>query len=329
MTLSREAELDCFRVLSLFSGCGGLDLGLEGGFTYLGQFYHKNPFKIIWANDIDERAIATYALNFTDTELVCGDINDVLAQGIDLPQADVVVGGFPCQDFSLAGRRYGLESERGRLFMNMTSVVELIQPKIFLAENVKGILSWKNGTAIRWILDDFRELGYMVEYRLLHMADYGVPQARERVIIIGVRQDLHQKIIWPRRTHAANPCSSLKPWVTLREAIDDIREDKVQRELPNFGYSLAKYNPRAQGNAVTLADQLAPTISAEHHGNIWFHYDLPRRLSAREAARIQTFPDDFQFLWSISDAYRQIGNAVAPVFGWQLAQSLEQMLKQG
>lgn len=328
MSLRQQTSKKDFRVISLFSGCGGFDLGLEGGFSYLEQFFPKNPFKVIWANDIDESAVATYAFNFSDTELICGDIGDVLAQGIKLPPAEVVVGGFPCQDYSLAGKRKGLDVERGRLFMNMVTVVSLVKPQIFVAENVKGILSWKNGMALRWILNDFCDLGYNVEYRLLHMANYGVPQARERVIIIGARKDLHQKIIWPERTHSAYLEGNLKPWVTLRAAIGDIREDRIQRELPNFGYSLTRYNPRAQGSALTYADRLAPTMSAEHHGNIYYHYDLPRRLSAREAARIQTFPDNFEFLWSISDAYRQIGNAVAPVFGWQMAQSLQKMLEQ-
>lgn len=323
-----EAERN-YRVLSLFSGCGGLDLGIEGGFSYLKRFYHRNPFKIVWANDISESATATQALNFEDLEIVTGDIACVLADGANLPAADLVIGGFPCQDFSLAGKRRGVDSARGRLFMDMSTVLRLVRPQAFLAENVKGILSWNDGMAIRWIINEFTEAGYRVDYRLFKMANYGVPQTRERVIIIGVRQDLGLPIYWPLPTHVARSHGGLPTWRTIYDAIDDIKEDRIQRELPNFHYSLAKLKPGAQGNSVTNARLPGPTISAEHHGNIDFHYELPRRLSVREAARIQTFPDSFEFLWSMTDAYRQIGNAVPPVFAWHLAQSLQKMLSCG
>lgn len=317
-----------YRVLSLFSGCGGLDLGLEGGFTYLGNEYGKNPFKIVWANDINEKATRTQKLNFPDTEVVCGDIVKLLKDGVKLPKdIDVVVGGFPCQDFSLAGKRRGLTVQRGQLYQSMAKVIEMTRPKVFLAENVKGLLSWENGLAIKTITEDFSKLGYDVDYKLLHTADYGVPQTRERVIIVGVRNDLGKKVKWVKPTHSDNPNDGLKPWVTLKDAIDDIKDDSVQEKLPNFGYSKAKRVPGTQGNNVTRPDRPGPTMRAEHHGNIEFHYELPRRLSAREAARIQSFPDNFQFVSSITDAYRQVGNAVAPVFGWHLAQMLKGVLE--
>lgn len=325
---NQKSSNDQYRVLSLFSGCGGLDLGLEGGFTYLGNEYTKNPFKIVWANDINEKATKTQKLNFPDTEVVCGDIVKLLKEGVDLPSdIDVVVGGFPCQDFSLAGKRRGLTVQRGQLYQSMAKVIEMTQPKVFLAENVKGLLSWENGLAIKTITEDFSKLGYDVDYRLLHTADYGVPQTRERVIIIGIRKDLGKKVKWVEPTHAEHPEGNQKPWVTLKDAIDDIKDDAVQEKLPNFGYSKAKRVPGTQGNNVTKADRPGPTMRAEHHGNIEFHYELPRRLSAREAARIQSFPDNFEFVSSTTDAYRQVGNAVAPVFGWHLAQMLKGVLE--
>jgi DNA (cytosine-5-)-methyltransferase len=332
-----------YKVLSLFSGCGGLDLGLEGGFTYLGREYSENLFEIIWANDINEKATKTQKLNFPHAEVVCADITRLLDVEEDksgaiplfrekyvLPKADIVVGGFPCQDFSLAGKRKGLTVKRGQLYLSMAKVIEEIKPKIFLAENVKGLLSWENGLGIKTVIDDFSNLGYHIEYKLLNTADYGVPQTRERVIIVGIRKDIckNPKVKWPKVTHSSSPTkeNGLLPWVTLKEAIGDLEDDKKHSCLPNPGYSKAKKFPGTQGNNITKADKPGPTMRAEHHGNIEFHYKLPRRLSAREAARIQSFPDNFVFVSSMTDAYRQVGNAVAPVFGWHLAKMLENTL---
>ena len=315
-----------FTVVSLFSGCGGLDLGLEGGFTYLGKKYAKNPFHVIWANDINAKACKTMELNFPSTEVVCDDITKVLENKLDIPKADVVVGGFPCQDFSLAGKRKGLTVKRGQLYLSMAEVVKQVQPKIFLAENVKGLLSWENGLGIQTMVSDFEKLGYHVEYKLFSTADYGVPQTRERVIIIGIRKDIANEITFPEPTHSLNPEGKKKPWVTLKQAIGDLEDDKRHVCLPNSGFSKAKLFPGTQGNTTTKEDKPGPTMRAEHHGNIEFHYNKGRRLSAREAARIQSFPDDFAFVQSTTDAYRQVGNAVAPVFGWHLAKALENML---
>lgn len=317
-----------YKVVSLFSGCGGLDLGLEGGFTSLGHIYKENPFHVLWANDNNAKACQTQRLNFPDTEVVCDDITKVFENAFNLPNADVVVGGFPCQDFSLAGKRKGLAVKRGQLYLSMAEVIKKVNPKIFLAENVKGLLNWENGLGIRTMVSDFEELGYHVEYKLHNTANFGVPQTRERVIIIGIRKDVGDRVIWPKETHSRNPEGiGLKPWVTLSEAIGDLEGEKALIRLPNSGYSKAKLFPGTQGNTTTKADRPGPTMRAEHHGNIEFHYKLPRRLSAREAARVQSFPDDFVFVTSTTDAYRQVGNAVAPVFGWHLAQALEEMLK--
>lgn len=324
-----------YKVVSLFSGCGGLDLGMIGGFSYLGKYYHENPFEIVWANDINERATKTQKLNFPDIPVVCGDITKILRVDEDsqvtmlpeasLPNADVVIGGFPCQDFSLAGKRKGLTVQRGNLYKSMAKAIEMIRPKVFLAENVKGLLTWENGLAIQTIVEDFSKLGYRVEYKLFNTADYGVPQTRERVIILGIRNDMHASFDWIPPTHSDTD-KALLPWVTIKDAIADLEDDETHRALPNYGYSKAKLFEGKQGNTKTKADKPAPTMRAEHHGNIEFHYALPRRLSAREAARIQSFPDDFVFVQSTSDAYRQIGNAVAPVFAWHLAQMVRDIL---
>lgn len=316
-----------YDVISLFSGAGGLDLGFKGGFTFLNKEYAKNPFNIVWANDVNEKACKTLSHNFPDSPVVCGDITQIDKK--KLPKADIVLGGFPCQDFSLAGKRQGLNVERGNLYLSMVEVVRQVRPKIFLAENVKGLLTWENGLAISTIINDFQEIGYKIKYKLLNTANYGVPQTRERVIIVGVRNDLSFEYQFPVETHSENAdlFNQVEPWVNLEMAIGDLENDDIHFSLPNSGYSKAKLFKGTQGNNVTKANRPGPTMRAEHHGNIEFHYKLPRRLSAREAARIQSFPDDFVFLNSTTDAYRQVGNAVAPVFAWYLAQSVKACLE--
>lgn len=318
-----------YSVISLFSGCGGLDLGMHGGFDFLNSQYQRLPFQVIYANDINKAATETFKLNFPDVPVIQNeDITKVLDGGSEIPSsADVVVGGFPCQDFSLAGKRQGLNVKRGQLYLSMVEAVRRARPKVFLAENVKGLLLWEKGLAVETIKSDFADLGYEVSHKLLNTADYGVPETRERVIIVGVRKDLGKEFQFPEPTHSKDPESGLKPWVTLKEAIGDLEDEKALLALPNSGYSKAKFLEGKQGNRICSADKPGPTMRAEHHGNIEYHYLGHRRLSAREAARIQSFPDDFIFYKSTTDAYRQVGNAVAPVFGWHLAKALAKVLE--
>jgi len=314
-----------FTILSLFSGCGGLDLGFLGGFEFLGKKYKKHNFKIAWSNDIEKNACETYYKNFNHN-IVCGDIRDLIKDGgkkmFDDPipdSVDIVLGGFPCQDFSHAGKRKGFEAERGTLYQSMGEIIKRTKPKLFLAENVKGLLTMNNGEAIEQIIKDFGELGYNVSYKLFLTANFEVPQKRERVVIIGTKKDILPKFIFPK------PVLKEKDWITLEKALWDLENIK-EGNFTNHFWSKAKKN-KGQGNTAVSKDKPGPTMRAEHHGNIEFHWNEKRRLSAREAARIQSFPDDFIFYPSTSSAYKQIGNAVPPVFGWHLAESIEKFLK--
>lgn len=315
-----------YTVISLFSGCGGTDLGFEGGFNFMDRFYSENPFQVIWANDIDKAACRTYQENFKK-EIVNADIRDILRNdeltfnaNANIPKkADLVIGGFPCQDFSFAGKRKGFKSERGNLYQSMVKVIKKVKPSVFLAENVKGLLTIDNGKAIEKIYSDFLSIGYDVEYKLFHLADYGIPQNRERVIIVGTKKKNNLKFSFPKKTHSKDN------WVTLGDCISDLENIK-EGEYVNHYWSKARMFYGTQGNKLTSKDKIAPTMRAEHHGNIEFHWNGTRRLSAREAARIQSFPDDFIFLPSTSSAYRQVGNAVPPVFAWHLAQSVQNYL---
>lgn len=315
-----------YKVVSLFSGCGGLDLGLVGGFTVFNKTYSENPFEITWANDYEKNACLTFEKNFKKP-IVCADIRDILENKYPdmlspkMPEtADIVVGGFPCQDFSLAGKRRGFESKRGTLYQSMVETVRRLRPAVFLAENVKGLLSMDGGKAIETIKNDFAKLGYSVEYKLFHVANYDVPENRERVIIVGTDNKRNLP-----RFQFPEPTRTKENWMTVGEAISDL-ENLNEGDAPNHFWSKAKMFEGTQGNSIIKKDAVAPTMRAEHHGNIEWHWNKSRRLSAREAARIQSFPDNFIFYPSTSSAYKQIGNAVPPVFGWHLAKSLERYL---
>lgn len=306
-----------FSVVSLFAGCGGLDLGFRGGFSFLGKKYAERQFKTEWANDINEAACETYRKYFGDN-INCGDITKILSGG-QLPQkTDVVLGGFPCQDFSHAGKRKGFSSKRGLLYRSMVEVVKRTKPLVFVAENVRGLLTMDGGEAIQTIVKDFESIGYHVRYKLLTAADYGVPQVRERVVIVGTRKDKLPPFEHPPRVFTE------KKWVNLGKAIGDLEKIK-EGEVANHFWSKAKKN-KGQGNGLVSADRPGPTMRTEHHGNIEYHWNGKRRLSAREAARIQSFPDDFVFYPSTSSAYKQIGNAVPPVLAWHMSTAIEKFL---
>jgi DNA (cytosine-5)-methyltransferase 1 len=318
---SQKQTKKVFTVISLFAGCGGLDLGFTGGFKFLGEKYPQNNFEVIWANE-------TFA-NYFKHDVVCGDISQILAgkystRLFDQPlpnKADVVLGGFPCQDFSHAGKRKGFNSQRGLLYLSMAEVIKRTKPLLFVAENVRGLLTMNGGEAIQTIISDFEKLGYHVKYKLLTAADYGVPQIRERVIIVGTKKD---KLPTFEHVEYLNSILDKKNWVTLKRAIGDL--EKVEEgKVPNHFWSRAKKN-KGQGNNAVSADRPGPTMRTEHHGNIEFHWNGKRRLSAREAARIQSFPDNFIFYPSTSAAYKQIGNAVPPVLGWHVANAIEKFL---
>ncbi len=402
------------RVLSLFSGCGGMDIGFEGNFICLknsiNERIHPNwimedhdkwvkvkptGFKTVFANDIRPDAKAawvSYFSNFYDNandiyhiESIVDLVKRARAGEKSFPDnIDIVTGGFPCQDFSVAGKRKGFNSEkshnggkleigepstesRGQLYMWMRDVVTIVQPKIFIAENVKGLTSLEDVKEI--IEHDFADAadgGYLVlPARVLHAADYGVPQSRERVIFFGFKKsalkdialvELSQSIIsddydpYPPRTHNFTiKGSDLHDFVTCNEILEDLLEPDVALDISQTKYSKAKYMPRGQGNVEIKLNSISPTIRSEHHGNIEFrrlsaehggkHFEelflgkMERRLTIRECARIQTFPDDYQFILpktphnvavSSSDAYKIIGNAVPCVLAYNIAMRLSE-----
>lgn len=307
------------KIISLFSGAGGLDLGLiQAGNT------------VIWANDIDKDAVATYKENIGD-HIVCDDIKNIDIS--TLPNADVVVGGFPCQGFSQANRLRTLEDDRNQLYRFFYNTIKIKQPKYFIAENVKGILSLGKGEAIKQIVDDFEAAGYITSVNLVNMANYGVPQTRQRVIIIGQRVDLGEELrfVFPQPTHSKS--GELQKWVSIKEAIDHFPDPDKENNVLNHIYSAYKVEYRNfTGHRETDPDKPSPTVLARGNGKGGVcaipHYNGKRRLTIRESASVQTFPEDFHFVGTMNSCYRQIGNAVPVMFARKLGTELMRLEKE-
>ena len=306
------------KIISLFSGAGGLDLGLI-----------QSGHEIVWANDTWEDAVSTYRLNIgnhVDTR----DIREVKSS--EIPNADVVVGGFPCQGFSVANWGRSVRDKRNKLYSEMVRVVEDKQPKFFVAENVKGLVSLGKGKILRRIVQDFSDAGYRTVWSVLNTADYGVPQKRMRFILLGVRSDLFRGefVFPPLQTHCY--CSrelreGLKPWVSVGEALKHIPEPEDAPDLPNHTYSLYKLRINGYlGHRLIDPNQPAPTVTGrgdDKGGVVVLHHpNNHRRMSARELAAVQSFPDQFIFKGSRTSAYRQIANAVPPGLGRVIGEML-------
>ncbi|OZM56952.1 hypothetical protein CIB95_09280 [Lottiidibacillus patelloidae] len=378
------------RVISLFSGAGGMDLG----FLLAGH-------EIVWANDFDSAAVETYKYNLEDqnnnkTHITCGDIstllpNDYAELNKMIPDGDIVIGGFPCQGFSIANVDRNMEDERNYLYLELLRVIEAKNAPFFLLENVKGLENIEKGKVLEMILTDLELTGtklggpgYTVYYNVLNSLDYGVPQSRERVIIYGVRNDLvesaklslldntlhnapYRKKLLVRPTHSSEGelINDISPhnkidilynsWkndipidkdniilpsydkpikhTTLRDAISDLPTDYIHKEDDGIDGLYNHYGTKCKvslnnrvGNRPTFWEKHSPTIMGRGSGTggplIIPHPNAHRRMSIREVARIQTFPDSFIFIGSNSACYRQIGNAVPVLMAYQIARQL-------
>jgi DNA (cytosine-5)-methyltransferase 1 len=297
------------RVASLFAGCGGLDYG----------FYQNKAYSHVFVNDFDKDACATYEKNF-GIKPVCGDIKKIET----IPDCDILLGGFPCQGFSMANPYRSEKDERNELYLEILRLLRLKTPRYFLLENVKGLLNMggyasnedkkrQTGNVLKVILNDLTECGYNVQFKLFDIKDYDVPQKRQRVIIIGVRNDIEFTPVWPEPS---------KKILTLKDAIGDLPIE-YKPELQHIGTKHKCVVTGYLGNRELKWDEPSPTITGRGGGSggpvIHNHPSLQRRLTVRECARIQTFPDSFTFSGSISSMYKQLGNAVPCTFSKYLS----------
>lgn len=320
-----------YKVVSLFCGCGGSDLGILGGFSYLKKRYKANPSSILHASDINSKAIESYNKNFSHK----AEVNDVAALKFSKGCADIVIGGFPCQAFSTVNPTKKPGDTSNQLFWEMAEIVRDIQPKVFIAENVKGFYRLADGKYFNLACNEFASLGYRIQSNLLNSADYGIPQLRERLFIVGVRNDIPGKFHFPQPTHGR---TLRRPRVSLGKVIKTVVPENpkyyfsqkavegAKRAKPNMRRLLAQ---DMNSPCLTITSHLAK-VSINSRDPVLLvdpSKELYRRFTPREAARIQSFPDSFKFSGSDADAYRQIGNAIPPVLFWHVCQSLFSVLQ--
>ncbi len=333
------------RAISLFSGCGGMDLGFK-----------KAGFKIVWANDFDSDAQSVYSLNIGDIDR--RNILDVAED--DIPDGDIMIAGFPCQPFSNAGSRKGVHDSRGMLYKECLRIIEKKMPKVIVFENVKGLLSTKyiDGRNLADVivedLSEMNNIGYNVVYQIVNASDYGVPQNRQRVFFVGVRKDLEKQFLFPHKltknnlylrhvldipkdstNHVDWPLSpqalemisfipeggSWKdvPYEHLAPRFKKIRDDMRKYHSPNFYRRFSRNE---------ICGTITASAQPENCGII--HPTENRRYTVREIARIQTFPDDFQFITdspkNITAMYKVIGNAVPVNLAYNIAKAIMEQI---
>lgn len=326
-------------IISLFSGCGGLDLGFE-----------KAGFNVSVANEFDKNIWETFKVNHPNTKLIEGDIRNIKEE--DFPsKVDGIIGGPPCQSWSEAGSLKGIEDDRGKLFYEYIRILKNKQPKFFLAENVSGMLADRHSEAVKNILEMFKECGYDVTLTLVNAKDYGVAQERKRVFYIGFRKDLNIKFNFPKGSTEDDDKK-----ITLRDIIWDLKDTAVPageknqhnpNAINNNEYFTGSYSPIFMSrNRVKSWDEQAFTVQASGR-QCQIHPQAPkmikvatndcrfvegkenlyRRMTIREIARIQGFPDSFKFIYkNTNDAYKMIGNAVPVNLAYEVASAIKKVL---
>jgi DNA (cytosine-5)-methyltransferase 1 len=360
----KDSNNNKYKVLSLFTGIGGMDLGfgenvivhkksiskkfkkiksyLPDGFVLL----KPTNFNIIFQNDILEGAKEIYLNNFKNTNYIVKSIVTLIEEKYIFPSTDVVIGGFPCNDFSNCGKRLGFQSNkshdlkqqdeknnRGTLYKSFVEVVKQTNPKIFIAENVSGLLTMKDNP-IKIIVNDFSELGYDVNYSLVKSEEHGIPQKRWRVIIFGIRKLRKKQKLdkdWYKITDNKINCK-------LKYYLKHLKEPSESNDISQTLYSKAKKLLKGQGQVEINMESFSPTIRAEHHGNIEFRrhenginckekYLQERRLTIRECSMIQTFPPNYVMtIKKNMKSYKYIGNAVPPLLSYLISQKVEFLL---
>ena len=319
--------MEKLRVASLFFGCGGTDVGLLGDFDFLGKHYDSNSMEIVYANDIDDNACNIFKENFG----IVPDNRDIReVKSNDIPEFDILTGGFPCQSFSIVAqnpKRLGVKDERGKLFFEMCRILKERQPKCFIAENVKGILTANKKSAFPLILKEFEDSGYDVQYRILNSANYGVPQKRERVIIVGFRNDLNVKFDFPESI-----ISDETKFEPLGKVVEKSVDDKYFFSQRAVDGMLRRRESMNKGRAQDLGKP-CNTVGA-HLAKVSLNSTDPvlkegskyRRFTPREVARIQSFPENFELVGSETAQYRALGNAIPPVMLWYVANAVKENL---
>ncbi len=323
------------KVASFFCGCGGSDLGLLGGFSYLNEYYEKLSFDIQYAVDIDKYAVQTYNKNFKHPA-ICDDIKNININQLD--DFDLLLGGFPCQSFSTVNPNKDTNDDRANLYKELVKILHIKKPKFFICENVKGLMTLQKGEILKKVIDGFEDSGYHIQYKLLLASNFGIPQKRERLFIVGVRKDLPLTYIFPEETHAETSFLEKKEWIPLKSVIHHLEIDEKKYYFSQKavdGMKNAKNNMKRglyqdlNGQCLTITSHLAkaslnsrdPVLLVDAEKEVY------RRFTPKEAAAIQSFPEGFDFPVSDIQAYKQIGNAIPPILMWHVANALLMMIE--
>lgn len=319
--------MEKLKVASLFCGCGGTDVGLLGNFDFLGKHYASNNMEIVYANDIDDNACRIFEENFG----IKPDNRDIRQiNSNELPDFDILTGGFPCQSFSIIAqnpKRLGVKDDRGKLFFEMCRILKDKQPKCFIAENVKGLLTANQKSAFPLIMEEFRNSGYDVKHMVLNSANYGVPQKRERVIIVGFRKDLKIDFTFPNQVITDEDL-----FEPLKKVIENTVDEKYYFSDRAVEGMMKKREKMNKGRAQDI-EKPCNTVGA-HLAKVSLNSTDPvlmlenryRRFTPREVARIQSFPEKFELVGSESAQYRALGNAIPPVMIWYVANTVKNFL---
>jgi DNA (cytosine-5)-methyltransferase 1 len=321
-------------IVSLFSGCGGLDIGFK-----------KADMNLIWANEYDSEIWETFEKNHPNVKLDRRSITEI--KSTEIPDCDGIVGGPPCQSWSEAGAQRGINDSRGQLFFDFVRILKEKEPLFFLAENVSGMLAYKHKEALKNILKSFENagIGYTVSFKLLNALNYNVPQDRKRVIFVGYRKDLKMKFEFPKASdHYPNLKDAI--WDLKDNALPALEGNKTNKDkctIPNHEFMIGgfstiymsrnrvrswnepSYTIQAGGRHAPIHPQAPKMLFVEQNKRVFVpgKEKLYRRLSIRECARIQNFPDDFIFYYTnLASAYKMIGNAVPVNFAFTLASKI-------
>lgn len=339
--LNIDSNKDTFTNVELFAGAGGLALGLE-----------QAGFENLLSNDFDKDSCNTLKANRPNWNVICDSVENLAEQdllkmlNIKEGELDLLSGGYPCQSFSYAGKRLGLNDVRGTMFYYYAKILKQLKPKMFLAENVKGLVSHDGGKTLQTMINVFEEIGYRVQYKVLNAWDYGVAEKRERIVIIGIRNDIPVEFEYPTPYE-------YKP--VLRDALKDVPKSEgasypqskkevfdlvppggCWRDLPEDvarAYMKGSYNlgggktgmaRRISWDEPSLTILCSPCMKQTDR----CHPDETRPFTIRESARIQSFPDSWQFTGSLNSKYKQIGNAVPVNLAKEIGLSIIKVLKE-
>ena len=317
--------MEYLKVASLFCGCGGTDVGLLGGFDFLGKHYKKNRVKLVYANDIEESACKIFEQNFN----ISPDRRDIREiDSKEIPDVDLITGGFPCQSFSIVAqnpKRLGVNDDKGTLFLEMARIIRDKQPKCFIAENVKGLLSANKGEAFPLIIKEFENAGYTVSYKLINSANYGVPQQRVRVIIVGIRNDIGFKYEFPNEILKEDKNFACLGEVVEREVAEKYYfSEKAVQGMLRARKDMNKGRVQDLNKPCNTVGSHLAKVSLNGTDPVLYENGRYRRFTPREVARIQSFPENYKLNGSELAQYRALGNAIPPV--WYITKQLIRQL---